>query len=150
MMALDKLDDADIDYLTKASKPGELDRYRLQAIAALGVVGTKEKKVVPILVDYLSETASPYIVIAACQALGAVGDPGAKAVKGLIDVSKDEKLDEPIRFQAIYALASIGAKDKSAIPPLIALLADKDPNVVMATCYVLGYMDEPGRRPNRP
>ena len=144
MMALDKLDDIDIDYLTAAAKPGELDRYRLQAIAALGVVGTKEKKVVPILVDYLSETASPNIVVAACQALGAVGDPGAKAVKGLIDISKDEKLDEPIRFQAIYALASIGAKDKSAVAPLIALLADKDPNVVMTTCYVLGYMDEPG------
>ena len=146
MMALDKLDDDDIKYLTDAAKsgPGALERYRIQAIGALGMVGTKEKKVVPTLIDCLSEKDSPNIVAAACGALGTVGDPGAQAVKGVIEVGKDEKFDEQVRFQAIYALGAIGAKDRAAIPALIDLLADKDPNVVMTTCHALGYMEEPG------
>ena len=136
MMALDKIDDADIDYLTSAAKQTEpLERVRVQAIGALGEVGTKEKKVVPTLVEFLSEKASPAIVGAACQALGRIGDPGEKAEKALIDVCKDEKLDEPVRFQGMYALAMIGTKGKAAIPTLIELLlTDKDPNVVMTAC----------------
>ena len=144
MMALDKLDDDDVKYLTEFAKPGELDRYRLQAIAALGMVGGKERKVIPTLVDFLSEKQSPVIVAAACRALAGIGDPGEKAEAALIAVCKDDKLDEQVRFQAIYALASISSKSKSAIPALIELLADKDPNVIMTAIQALGSLEEPG------
>jgi HEAT repeat protein len=145
MMALDKIDDADIEFLTRSAQPDELERVRVAAIGALVEVGTKEKKVVPTLIDFLSEKQSPNIVAAACQALGAVGDPGQKAESALIAVAKDDKLDENVRFQAIYGLGMIAAKDKAVIAALVDLLStDKDPNVVMTVCHAFGAMDEPG------
>jgi HEAT repeat protein len=143
MMALDKIDKDDIDYLTANTKPPELDRIRVQAIGALGMVGTKEKQVVSTLIDLLADK-EPDIVAAACQALGNVGDPGEKAEAALIAVAKDEKLDQNLRFEAIYALAAIGTKGKLAVTAVIELLADKDPNVIVTACYALGLMGEPG------
>ncbi len=148
-MFLSTLDDEDIAYLTNAAKVDptqkeQLEGVRVAAIGALGFVGTKEKKVVPTLVDCLRETKSPNILSAACKALGTVGEPGPTAVKALIDVSKDATLDEPVRFQAIEGLAMIAAKDKTAVQALIELLADADPNIIMTSCYALGLLEEPG------
>ena len=125
MMALDKIDDEGIAYLTKCARPGEPERLRVQAIGALGMVGTKEKKVVPTLIELLSEKDAPNIAASACQALGRIGDPGDKAEKALAAVIHDKDMEDPIRFQAIYALAAIGAKSKVALAILISLLSEK-------------------------
>ncbi|HVS37797.1 MAG TPA: HEAT repeat domain-containing protein [Gemmataceae bacterium] len=146
MMALDNIDKPDIDYLTIASKPTEIERVRTQAIGALGMVATKKDEVIPTLVDYLSETKSPVIVAAACQALGGIKDPGAKAKASLvaIAVSKDEKIDQNVRIAAIYALSRIAGEDKSMVATLVALLADSDPTIVTTSCHAIGLIKEPG------
>jgi HEAT repeat protein len=144
MMALGKIDDADIDYLTKCARPGEAERIRVQAIGALGMVGTKEKKVVPTLIDLASEKDAPNIVASACRALGAVGDPGQRAEKALADVSHDKDIEETARCQAVNALAAIGAKSRTAVAILIELLKERNTNVVLTTIYELGAMEDPG------
>jgi HEAT repeat protein len=142
MMALDKIDDAGIDYLTKCTRPGEQERIRVQAIGALGMVATKERKVVPTLIDLLSEKEAPNIAFYACQALGRAGDPSA--VKALLAVSHNKDFEDPVRFQSIYALAAIGAKNKTATAALIELLSDKNSGVIMTTIHALGMMEDPG------
>ena len=67
MMALDKLDDADMAFLEKSAGPGEPERVRVAAVRALGVVGTKSKKAVPLLIDLLSDEVAD-VQGTACQA----------------------------------------------------------------------------------
>ena len=107
MMALDKLDDADMAFLEKCTKPGELERVRVNAVRAIGVVGTKSKQAVPLLIDLLSDEAVD-VQGTACQALGNLGkDAPPEAEKRLTDLSQGKDTKEPIKQAAQAALDAI-------------------------------------------
>jgi HEAT repeat protein len=106
LMAMDKVDDADMAFLTKCVKIGELSRVRIQAIRALGSVGTKFKTVVPQLVELLADK-DPAVVGNACVAIGGIRDPGASAEKALTELSLNKETDEQVKQAALRALDDI-------------------------------------------
>ena len=106
MALMDKVDDVDMDFLTKCVKVGELSRVRIQAVRALGTVGTKAKTVVPLLVDLLMDK-DPAVAGNACIALGGIRDPGPNAVKGLTALSVNKEADEEVKKAALKALDDI-------------------------------------------
>jgi len=107
MMALDNLDDADMAFLENCTKPGEPERVRVNAVRALGVVGVKSKKAVPLLIDLLSDEATD-VQGTACQALGNLGkDAPPEAEKRLTDLSQGKDTKESIKQAAQAALDAI-------------------------------------------
>ena len=107
MMALDKLDDADMAFLENCTRTGEPVRVRVNAVRALGVIGVKSKKAVPLLVDLLSDEDADVQGIA-CQALGYLGkDAPPEAEKRLTELSQGKDVKEPIKKAAQAALDAI-------------------------------------------
>jgi HEAT repeat protein len=106
MALVDKVDDADLQFLSKCAKIGEVSRTRVQAVRALGTVGVKTKTVVPQLVDLLSDADSA-VAGNACVALGGIRDPGANAEKALTDLSVNKEASEEVKKAALKALDDI-------------------------------------------
>jgi HEAT repeat protein len=106
MSLVDKVDDADMQFLTKCVKSSEQSRVRIQAVRALGTVGTKFKTVVPQLVELLTDK-DPAVAGNACIVLGGIRDPGAAAVKALTELSVNKETDEEVKKVALKALADI-------------------------------------------
>ena len=107
MMALDNLDDADMAFLEKCTKTGEPERVRVNAVLALGAIGTKSKKAVPVLIDLLSDEAVD-VQGTVCRALGNLGkDAPPEAEKRLTDLSQAKDTKEPIKQAAQAALDAI-------------------------------------------
>jgi HEAT repeat protein len=116
MMMVDRPDEkliADIGTMTKANQK-EL-RVRLNAIRAIGVMGSAAKNLMPELMDALNDPEQA-VIIQACQSVGAMGKDGKKAVPKLITLLKHE---EPlIVYQACAALAGLGKEASEALPAL--------------------------------
>jgi len=106
LMAMDKVDDADMAFLTKCVKVGELSRVRVQAVRALGTVGTKFKNVVPLLVDLLADKDTA-VAGNACMERGGIRDPGTSAEKALTELSVNKETDEQVKQGALRALEDI-------------------------------------------
>ncbi len=106
MALMDKVDDVDLQYLSKCAKIGELSRVRVQAVRALGVVGIKTKTVVPQLIDLLADKDAA-VAGNACIALGGIRDPGPNVEKALTDLSLNKEAEEEVKKAALKALDDI-------------------------------------------
>ena len=107
MALVDKVDDADLDYVTRSLKTSELERVRVQAVRALGVVGTKSPKVVPLLISLLADD-SVNVQGYACTALGGLGkDAPAEAEKALTDLSQNKDAKDTVKAAATQAIDAI-------------------------------------------
>jgi len=105
-------------------------RVRRAAIAALQRLRPGPKVVLPLLAKVLDD-ADPSVVMPALQSLAEVG---ADAMPTLI-----EALSYPGgRYWACLVLAEMGPKGKAAVPALVKLLSDKDPEVRMQAVITLG------------
>jgi HEAT repeat protein len=107
-------------------------RFRKQLVEALGAVGTPA---VPPLIQALGDRDRD-VCVAACRALGAIGD--GQAVPPLIQALGDG--DSDVRAAACEALGEIG--DGQAVPPLIQALRDRDRDVRVAACEALGAIGD--------
>ncbi len=106
MALLDKIDDADMDYLTKSVKSSEPQRVRIQAMRALGAVAVKDKAVVSQLVDLLADKDT-MVAGNACIVLGGLRDPGPNVEKALTDLSLNKETDDEVKKVALRALDDI-------------------------------------------
>jgi HEAT repeat protein len=109
-----------------------------RVIEALGASGAPA---VPALMDALAER-QPALRLAACQALGDIGDP--QAVPALIRMLGDS--DAGVRFAACRALGAIG--DPRAVPALAQRLNDPNSDVRIAACKALGDIGDPQAIPH--
>jgi HEAT repeat protein len=107
-------------------------RFRKQLVEALGAVGTPA---VSHLIQALRDRDRD-VCVAACEALGAIGD--RQAVPPLIQALGDG--DRGVRAAACGALGEIG--DGQAVSPLIQALRDRDENVRVAACRALGAIGD--------
>jgi HEAT repeat protein len=92
---------------------------------------------VPHLIQALRDGNS-YVRVAACRALGAIGD--RQAVPPLIQALGDRDRDRDVRAAACWALGQIG--DPQAIPPLIQALGDWNSDVRVVACRALGAIGD--------
>lgn len=107
MALVDKVDDADMDFVTRCLKTSELERVRVQAVRALGVVGAKSPKVAPQLIELLGDE-SFNVQGYACVALGGLGkDAPADAEKALADLGDRKEAKEEVKTAANRALDAI-------------------------------------------
>jgi HEAT repeat protein len=104
------------------------EKFTLPPLQALG------RHVVPLLVQALQDYK---VRKAACEALGAIGDP--QAIPPLAQALQDEAWE--VRKAACEALGAIG--DPQAIPPLLQALQDEDRWVRRAACEALGAIGDP-------
>ncbi len=118
--------------------PGEIERLaadlrgpdpdlRVEAAVALRALG---EAAVPVFLDLLRSGDAHGRALAA-RSLGRMGRAATAAVPALADALADPAL----RPLAVEALAAIG--DRAAIGPLLPLLRDADPAVVLATLRTL-------------
>jgi HEAT repeat protein len=106
------------------------EKFTLPPLQALG------RQVVPLLVQALQDEAWE-VRAAACEALGAIGDP--QAIPHLAQALQDEAWWG--RKAPCWALGKIG--DPQAIPPLLQALKDEDSWVRAAACEALGKIGDP-------
>jgi HEAT repeat protein len=104
------------------------EKFTLPPLQALG------RHVVPLLVQALQDYK---VRRAACEALGAIGDP--QAIPHLAQALQDEAWE--VCKAACEALGAIG--DPQAIPPLLQALQDEDRSVRAAACKALGKIGDP-------
>lgn len=100
------------------------------AAGALERLGTGAEAATPALIDLLEKGNTDASAHAAC-ALANVGD---QAVPLLVTAMKNEKA----RYWAMLALGEMGPAAKPAVPELVSMLADKDPNVRREVLLCLG------------
>jgi HEAT repeat protein len=101
VMALDKVTEPGVGFLVKHLKHPEME-VRVNAIQALGTVGTKARSAVPNLIDALGDKEVGVVVLV-CQALVALGDGGPKVINALTELSENKKAEEPIQKAAARA-----------------------------------------------
>jgi HEAT repeat protein len=106
------------------------EKFTLPPLQALG------RHVVPLLVQALQDEAWS-VRKAACEALGAIGDP--QAIPHLAQALQDEAWW--VRKAPCWALGAIG--DPQAIPPLLQALQYEDRWVRKAACKALGAIGDP-------
>jgi HEAT repeat protein len=111
------------------------EKFTLPPLQALG------RHVVPLLVQALQDEAWE-VRAAACEALGAIGDP--QAIPHLAQALQDEAWS--VRKAACEALGRIG--DPQAIPPLAQALQDEAWSVPEAACEALGAIGDPQAIPH--
>src|SRR5262249_30467340 len=141
LMALDKIDADGVAFLKQCTNTDELLRVRVQAVRALGMVGSQQPRdVMPAIIEFLGDN-DPEMAAAACMALGETGDAGA--VEPLAKVARSAGRSAVVRVQAVRALGAIGAKSKTVAQPLMDLVTDPDHDVAANACVALGSIKEP-------
>jgi HEAT repeat protein len=115
LMALDKVTDNDLQFLTKHLKSEELE-VRGQAVLALGTLGMKAKPCVPDLVEMLKDKDNG-IIVTACWALVSVGEKDPKAFAAMEELAKRKDTDERVREQVLLALDELKNRPKSELAP---------------------------------
>jgi len=120
-----------IEYWLKMFKDRDPE-YRKKAIDALTLIGTEDKRVLPILIKALKDR---YVSRDAANALGNIGKD---AVPALLPLLKGK--DSELRKWAAVALSGIGPEGKEAIPGLIECLEDEDANLRSWAAGALGQM----------
>jgi HEAT repeat protein len=112
---------------------------RWRAASLLGEVGPEARTAVPALIEALQD-GDPHVRTVAATSLAAVapGDPETvTAFTGL--------LHGPDRLVAVRALARCGAAAAPAVPDVIGLLQDAEPNVRWNAARTLGLIGPPAR-----
>ena len=139
-----KADKDDVDYLLSCTQTAEAQRVRLQATRALGGVGKRDERVVPRLIELMTEKESPEVIGLACLAMAGIESPGKDAEAALNEVAQNAALPLEVRLQAVGAMGAIGVKSREVVDKLIGLLDDKDPNIVCYACSSLAFIGAPG------
>jgi HEAT repeat protein len=126
--------------LLKDSDPG----IRMQAAQALGNIGERAHRVLPVLRAALKEIAlkdpDESVRSDALHAILQVGPQPASEVTGLIDSLQDEV--EVVRFHAAAALGDLGGAARPALPALIhGALWDENPAVRVEAAVALWKID---------
>jgi HEAT repeat protein len=140
LMGLDKIDDDGVKFLKQCTNTDELLRVRVQAVRALGMVGSKDNSVLPAIEELLKD-AEPQMAASACLALAEADDPAG--VEPLAGVAQTAARSAVVRVQAVRALGALALKSKKAVDPLIDLLKDKDHEVAANACMALGSLTDP-------
>jgi HEAT repeat protein len=125
-MALDKVDPEGLKYIVGFFKGPAALKTRIHAIRGLGTVGPGAKDYIPALIELLKD-GEPDVVVAACWALGRMGqDAGDRAIAALTDVKQAKEFpnllkdaDEDARKAAADSLRQAAADALDAIkkPP---------------------------------
>ena len=114
---------------------GKGRNIRLQAMLALGSLGSYAKEAVPTLME-VTQDEDQHIAFRAIAMLADIGSPPKDAVPRLIDVVSDKESD--VRAYAIHALGRIGPGASDAVPALIDVLGEKDPGLRWSAIEALG------------
>jgi HEAT repeat protein len=117
---------------------------RMQAARALGSLGERAHRVLPVLRAALKETAlqdpDESVRNDAVNALLRAGPQPASEVAGLIDSLQDEV--EVVRFHAAIALGDLGSEARPSLPVLIhKALWDENPAVRVEAAVALWKID---------
>lgn len=129
VMVLGRMRPAPVALLAKAVQDGNAE-VRMLAIDGLARSGPRAGRAVPELVAALKDQ-DERVGMLAIDALGAIGPAASEAVPALLGALRSTML----RTRAAEALGRIGG---TAIPALISLLGDPDPNLRAAAVYALG------------
>jgi len=106
---------------------------RINAVAALGSMGTTARSAIPILSITALADKSPVVRSSAAYALGSMGSAAESAVPALTVALQDE--DRAVRAMVVSAIGSIGRAAESAVPALSATLRDPDRTVRSNAVY---------------
>ena len=116
---------------------GKGRNIRLQAMQALGSLGSYAKEAVPTLME-ATQDEDQRISFRAILVLTTIGSPPKDAVPRFIDIVSDKESD--LRSSAIYALGNIGPGASDAVPALIDVLGEKDSSLRWRTIEALGQI----------
>jgi HEAT repeat protein len=100
---------------------------RQQAAIALVAFGSREKELLPVLIQALTERVDLGLLDGALGAVAAFGPKASEAVPGLAQILQDQKVDPKYREASVRAWGAIGSSD--ARKALSVALKDKDENV---------------------
>jgi HEAT repeats len=106
---------------------------RINAVAALGSMGTTASSAIPILSITTLADKSPVVRSSAAYALGSMGAAAESAVPALTLALQDE--DRAVRAMVVSAIGSLGRAAESAVPALSATLRDRDRTVRSNAVY---------------
>jgi len=135
-LALGSLGPAAVGPLIAAlADPAEATLVRAYAARGLGEIG--DRQACQPLVDALADHNS-HVQGAAAEGCGKLGDLGA--VDPLLGVLIDISADPVVRVTAAYSLVQLG--EARVVPPLIALLMDKNVLVRRNVAYSLGQFGD--------
>jgi HEAT repeat protein len=103
---------------------------RTAAGYALGTVDPEDDRVVPLLIELLSDTKSLQVRAAAATSLTRVGKKGSRAVPALIKALDVKTVSDPTwanaaQARVIAALGQMGADAADAVPALLKVLRDR-------------------------
>jgi HEAT repeat protein len=123
LMALDdKVTDKSLEAILKLLQSPERD-IRVQALVALGAMGSKARTCVPAVVDALHDKESE-VIMAACAALPHMGDRSGRVLDPLIKVS--QRKEQPLVYAACSALGEIGNTGPEIVAALTAVTQRKE------------------------
>lgn len=106
---------------------------RINAVAALGSMGTAAGSAIPTLSIIALADKSPVVRSSAAYALGSMGTAAESAVPALTVALQDE--DKAVRAMVVSAIGSLGRAAESAVPALSATLRDPDRTVRSNAVY---------------
>lgn len=142
--------------------PALLEAIRLQdlstrriAVHALGRIGPRDPRVIPTLIDLLTDQKDPIMCSSAASALGRIGPEAKEAIPALIKMLnlQGEESGPPKSWRIPYvsvvtnarslaaeALGRMGPAAKVALPALLKVLKDEDASdaVRQKVAYALG------------
>jgi HEAT repeat protein len=95
-------------------------KYREEAVKALGVLATKKKDLVPVLISVMKDDANSSVRAWAQDALANLGD---EILPKMIEILKGKE-PPTVRQSATNVLGQLGPKAKSAVPLIIEGLKD--------------------------
>jgi HEAT repeat protein len=129
--------------LLKDSDPG----IRVQAVKAMGSLGERAQRVLPVLRAALKEIAltdsDGSVRGHAMHAILQVGPQPASEIAGLIDALQDDV--EVVRFHAAIALGDLGSAARPSLPALIHTARwDENPAVRVEAALALWKIDRKG------
>jgi HEAT repeat protein len=110
---------------------------REQMARTLGQVASDQPETIDELIGYL-ETGDESTRVLAAEALGAAGQPAARAVPALMRALVDPSAQ--LRAEAAEALGSMGPAVRPAIPALLAALNDPDHEVQHSVAEALSRL----------
>jgi HEAT repeat protein len=126
------------DALHEALKDRE-EFNRVQALDALGQMGSAAKKELPLVKDALKDSA-PNVRVQAALALWRIDKQTDEAVAALVAIVKQKDLPNQ-RAQAANILATLGADAKKAVPDLLEARKDRDLSLRNAATEAIKKID---------
>jgi hypothetical protein len=126
IMALkDTVDKKYLDIIAKYLDPKETRETRVQAVTALGALQSKSQDYLPNILNLFRVREDEEVMIAACKALGNMGNRGPRVIQTLVNQTEKTGIENvPIVVAAASALAKLGVTDAEATAALNKLLQE--------------------------